>query len=641
MLDIMRRKKRLKIILWLVIFSLALGMLLFFVPGMNVSNVTTDTSAATVDGRSIPMSDLIEKYGQLVKYYSKSSGRNLDPEMLKALGLSRQVLDSLIDGKVEEIVADRLGIDVTEAEVQNGIETYPALQDQGKFIGLERYKAVLASNDVSLAEFEKNIRLQVLDRKLRSIFADSLGISERELKDEFSRTNQETQVLFLVLKKDDFKKRVKPAEADLQAYFESHKEAYRVKEKRKIQYLLVRTSQIAPDIKVTEQEIGQEWDKTPHPETVKVAHILFKPSDPAKDFEAKATAEKILKMAQSGKDFGELAKNYSADATSKNQGGILPPFSRGQGRVPKELEDVAFSLKPDEISGVVHSEAGYHIVKLLNHEAPTLLSSRNSILNIIQQTKAREQAKQKAEEASNAAKKQKDLISAGKSLGNIAEVRETKLFSKEDNAFQFDISEDLKNEAFELKEINAIGKPVEHTLGYAIPKLIEVQSARPGEFSESRAQVEKEYIESKAKDLMQAEAKKISEEAGKQGSLEKVAKEMNWNVKTSQSFKYNGTPDPEIGSNPAFNSAAFELPVGGVSSPMALMDNTAVLQVKSRTSFDEAAFRKEKTQLSEKLLAAKEDPYFKECLTKVTDELEKAGKIWRNPKALEQLPKYY
>ncbi len=444
-----------------------------------------------------------------------------------------------------------------------------------------------------------------------------------------------------MLKKDDFKKRVKPVEADLQAYFESHKEAYRVKEKRKIQYLLVRTSQIIPSIKVTEQEIKQEWDKTPHPETVSVAHILFKPSDPAKNSDTKATAEKVLKMAKSGKDFGELAKNYSADAASNGKGGILPPFSRGQGLVPKEFEDIAFSLKPGEISEVVQSGAGYHIIKLLSHDTPTLESNRISIVNSIQQSKAREQAKQKTEEAANAAGKQKDLVSAGKNLGDIAEVRETKPFSKEDNAFQFDISEDLKNEAFEMKEVNTIGKPVEHTLGYAIPKLLEVQMARPGEFSESRAQVEKDYIENKSKELMQAEAKKISEDARKQSNLGKVAKEMNWNVKTSQAFKYNGTPDPEIGSNPAFNSAAFELPVGSVSTPIALMDNTAVFQVMSRTPLDEAAFQKEKPQLRERLLAAKEDSYFQEHLTKVTDELEKAGKIRINPKALEQLPRSY
>jgi peptidyl-prolyl cis-trans isomerase D len=639
MLDIMRRKKRLKSILWLVIFSLALGMLLFFVPGMNVSNVTTDTSAATVDGRSIPMSELIEKYSQYLKRLN-ASGRRFDPETLKALGISRQVLDSLVTGKVVEIIADRMGINVTEAEVQNAIETSPYLQDQGKFIGVERYKAVLASNDISIAAFENNIRLEVLDKKVQSILADSLEVSDRELKDEFSRTNQETQVLYVVLKKDDFKKRVKPAEADLQAYFEAHKEAYNIKEKRKIQYLLVRTSQIIPSIKVSEQEIQQEWNKTPHPETVKVAHILIKPGDPSRDSESKASAENILKMAQSGKSFADLAKTYSQDTTSANQGGVLPPFSRGQGLVPKEFEDVAFSLKPGEISGVVRSEAGYHIIKLLSHDTPTLESSRTSIINNIQQTKAREQAKQKAEEAANVAEKQKDLISAGKNLGDIAEVQETKLFSKEDNAFQFDISEDLKNEAFELKEVNAIGKPVEHTLGYAVPKLLEVQMARPGEFSESRAQVERDYIESRARDLMQAEAKRISEEAGKQGSLEKAAKEMNWDVKTSQSFKYDGTPDKEIGSNPAFNSAAFGLPVGGVSSPIALMDNAAVLQVKSRTPLDEAAFQKEKSQLRERILAAKQDPYFQEYLTKVTDELEKAGKIRINPKALDELPRY-
>jgi peptidyl-prolyl cis-trans isomerase D len=640
MLDIMRRQKRLKSILWLVILSLALGMLLFFVPGMNDSSGRRDTYAAIVDGRSIPMSDFIEKYSQMVKYYSRSSGRNLDAETLKALGLSRNVLDQLINGKVEEIMADRLGIDVTDAEVQNAIETNPGLQEQGRFIGIEQYKARLASNDLSIAEFEKNVRLQILDRKLHNVFADSLGVNDRELKEEFSRTNQETQVSYVVLKKDDFKKRVKPAEADLQAYFETHKEAYNVKEKRRIQYLLIRTSQIAPGIKVSEQEIKQDWDKTPHPETVTAAHIMIRPTDPSKDAEAKASAENVLKMAKSGKDFGELAKTYSRDDSTKNKGGVLPVFSRGQGIVPKEFEDVVFSMKPNEI-GLVRTVDGYHVIKLLKHDIPSFEASRSEILNRLQQAKAKEQAKLKAEEAAAAAQKQKDLVSIGKSLGEIAEIRETKPFGKEENAFQFDISEELKDEAFELKEVNAIGKTVEHTLGYAIPKLLEVQMARPGQFAESRPQVERDFVESKARDLMQAEAKKISEDAGKQGSLEKVAKELNWNVKTSQPFKYGGTPDQEIGANnPAFNSAAFELPVGGVSSPVALMDNIAVLQVKSRTPFDEAAFQKGKPQLKEKLVATKEEPYFQECLAKVLDELGKKGKIKINQSAYDEAPRY-
>jgi peptidyl-prolyl cis-trans isomerase D len=631
MLDLMRRKKRLKFILWLVIFALGISMMVFFVPNMNM-NGGSDSSAATVDGHSIPIIDARKAYAVMLKNY----GNKIDAETAKQMGLPSRVLQSLITGKVIEIIAERMGLSVTDSEVQRAIEAHPNLQDQGKFIGLEAYKAILSQYGITLTDFESNIRLSELSKKVESIISDAVEISDSDIKDDFSRTNQEMQVYYILLKKDDFKKRVKPTEPDLQAYFEGHKEAYKVKETRRIQYLLVQTSQLIPTISVSEQEILSEWNQRSHADTVQVAHILIRPDDPSKIAEAKTTADKVLEMAKSGKDFSALAKSYSKDSVSAAQGGVLTPFQRGGG-MPKEFEDAAFALKPGEISGIVQTEAGYHILKLLRHDTPTLESSRSSIIDSIQLKKAQNIAKGKAEEAARLAEKQKDFKAVGASLGVAADLRETGLFNQEDNAFQFGISQTLKDAAFELKEINAIGKAVDHPLGYAVPKLLEVKMARPGEFAESRTQVERDFTDNKARELMQAEANKISEQAAKQGNLDKVAKEMGWNIKSSQSFKYEGTPDPEIGSNPAFNSAAFDLAPGGVSSPIALMDNVAVLQYKSRTPFDEAAFQKEKSKLREKLLTARKDTYFQEYLTKIEDEMEKAGKIRINAKALDAI----
>src|SRR5512136_582589 len=104
MLDLMRRKKRLKIILWLVIFSLALGMLLFFVPGVNVGSVATDTTAATVDGQPIQMKDFVNTYRKIVENYSNNGKNKTDPETLKALGLTKQVMDNLVTGKIVEVI---------------------------------------------------------------------------------------------------------------------------------------------------------------------------------------------------------------------------------------------------------------------------------------------------------------------------------------------------------------------------------------------------------------------------------------------------------------------------------------------------------------------------------------------------------
>ena len=633
MLDIMRRKKRLKIILWVVIFSLALGMLLFFVPGVNIGGVPVDATAATVDGRPVPMKEFLAAYRKTINNYSNRGRNRLDPETIKMLGIPKQVLDGMITRKVVEIIADSMGIEVTPSEVRRAIETYPYFQDQGKFIGVERYKALLAANNLSVTEFEDDMRYLQLVKKLESIFADSLDVSEKELREEFSRNTIQMQVDFVLVKKEDMKKRLKPSEEDLKAYFEGHKDAYRIKEKRRAQYLLVPVSQILPNVSASDREILEEWDQTPHEETVEAAHILFKVPDSSKDAEVKAKAEAVLKQLRAGGDFAELAKRYSEDSGSAKEGGYLGAFSRGQ--MVKEFEDAAFALKPGETSDLVRTEYGYHIIKVLHRETPTLENSRERLADSVRMRKAREISKQKAEDAARLAQKQKDLSSVAKSLRIPTEIKETPPFANDSSAFELNITEAFRNEVFQLKEINAVGKAVEFVGGYAVPKLIEVQMPKPGEFNQSRAQVEKDYLEFKAKELVQQQARKLAEEAAKQRSLENVAKAMGFSVKTSQLFKLSESPHPEITNYSAFNSAVFELDPGDVGGPIPLLDDFAVFQVKSRSPFDEQAYEKEKATLRKNLLASKQDAYFQDYLRKITEDLEKAGKIRINPKALE------
>jgi peptidyl-prolyl cis-trans isomerase D len=387
---------------------------------------------------------------------------------------------------------------------------------------------------------------------------------------------------------------------------------------------------------VSEQEILREWNQSSHDETVEAAHILFRIPDPSKEVEVKARAEAVLKQARAGEDFGELAKKNSEDTGSSAEGGFLGTFRRGQ-MVP-EFENAAFATKAGEISDLVRTQFGLHIIKVLRHVMPTLESSRPSLAADIQIRKAHEVARQKAEEASRLGVKQKDLSLIAKDLSVATEIKETQLFKSDDNPFVLGISEDFRNQVFQLKEINATGKAVEVPAGYAIPKLLEVQLPRPGDFAEAQKQVEKDYAESKAKELAQAEAKKLSEEAAREGSLEKAAKAMGLSVKTSQQFKMTQSPDPAIGTDSTFNSAAFDLEPGAVSAAIPLSDDFAVFQVRSRSSLDEQAFQKEKSGLRKKLLESRQDPYFQTYVQKVTEELEKAGKIRINPKALELSP---
>jgi len=637
MLDLMRRKTRLKAVLWLVIIGLALGMLLLFVPGGQMGDSGMGSAAATVDGQPIPLKDFWQTYRRVLDNYSAGGRNRLDPEMIKALGIGKMALDSLITAKVLDYEARRMGLTVTPDELRRAIETYPGFQDRGAFIGVERYRAVLAANSLTVTEFENNVRNSLLGRKLQNVLADSVEVSDKEIRDEFIRQNQEAQVQFVVLKKDDFKKDVKPTEAELRAYFDKNKDKYFVKEQRNVRYLLLSIPELAPTIKVTENDIQDAWARQPHDETVDASHILFKLEDPSKDAEVRAKAEQVLKQIQAGGDFAELARKYSEDTGSAQQGGNLGPFTRG--RMVREFENVAFSLKPGEVSGLVRTQFGYHIIKVLSREVPTLEANRKSIEASIQQQRASEVAKAKAAEAARLTETNKDLNAVAKSLGVPAQVRETGLMAKDFDPLANGISQQMLDEVFQLKEINSIGKPVEHPMGQAIPQLMETRLPKPPDFAEARAAVEKDLIDARAGELMQAEAKKLSGEAVQAASLEAAAKKERLTVQTSKPFKKTGASEPELASSQAATADAFSLPVGGISAPIPIEggNREIVLQVKSRTPFDEEAFNKQKAELRTRLLSVLREAYFQDYIRQVTDGLEKSGKIRINTRAVDQV----
>jgi parvulin-like peptidyl-prolyl isomerase len=139
--------------------------------------------------------------------------------------------------------------------------------------------------------------------------------------------------------------------------------------------------------------------------------------------------------------------------------------------------------------------------------------------------------------------------------------------------------------------------------------------------------------------MLKSELQKVAEAATQAGDLDKAAKKAGLTAKSSASFKRDGTADADVANAPDFNAAAFDLEVGATSAPI-LLDNgarAAILQVKSRTPFDEAAYAKQRSSLRERLLSSWRDTYFQEYIRRVQEDLEKAGKIRINPKALEQV----
>ncbi len=637
MLDIMRRKKRLKLVLWLVIISLGMGMLLFFVPGQNIGIQGLDNSVATVAGESISTKEFTDAYHRLIDNYSAQGKNRLDADILKRLQVDKQTLTSLIQMKVVNYSAKRLGLDVTDDEVSQAIQSNPNLRNQAGFIGVEAYKAVLAANRIDVDQFEDNVRYMLLSRKVINLLTDSLSLPDSQLRENFARQNQEAQVQYVLLDKEAAKKKVIPSEADLRTYFEANKDKYNIKEERRAQYLLLPLSEIGSTIKVTEQEIDEAWAKTDQQEKVDASHILFRVEDPAKDAEVKAKAEAVLKRAQAGEDFVELARKNSQDETTAPQGGNLGAFPRG--RMTKAFEDAAFALKPGAISGLVRTEFGYHIIKVISHETPNKEQARPNLIRSVQIEKATTIAKQKATEALKMMETQKDLAVVAKALDVPVQIKESPFFNRSVDPASIQLSQDFVEEVFGLKEINALGKIIELPAGQAIPKLVQVNPPKPPDFKLAQEAVKKDYIESKAAEMLQAQAQKLLEDAKSMNDLTKAAQRAGIAVKTSQPFKRGGTPDKEIGTNPEFENAAFGLAIGGIGGPVSIAGGkqVAVFQLKSLTPLNEAEYAKQKATLREQALASARQAYFEEYIRKTTDELTKARKIRINTTTMEQL----
>ena len=174
----------------------------------------------------------------------------------------------------------------------------------------------------------------------------------------------------VALTADRFRDKVTVTDADVAAHFESHKAEYRVGEQRKIKYLLLDREQARQKVVVPPTDVQRYYNDNIQqyqtPEQVRASHILLKTAG-KDEADVRKQAEEILKQVKGGADFAELAKKVSEDEGSKANGGDLDYF--GRGRMVPEFEQAAFAMQPGQISDLVKSQFGFHIIKVVDKKA--------------------------------------------------------------------------------------------------------------------------------------------------------------------------------------------------------------------------------------------------------------------------------
>src|SRR5215475_12099520 len=332
---------------------------------------------AKVDGAEITADEVRTTARQMLQQ-QMPQGSSANMSMLLPF-FSQRAAEQLITRQALISQAKRMGLRVSPEDVKEELQhgRYAAtFFPGGNFIGQQEYEDMLQRANLTPTKFENSVADDLLLAKLQALISGSASVSDNEIHDQFVKQNTKVKFDYALLKQDDLKKGLRPTDSELKAFYDAHKASYAssIPEKRKVRYALIDTAKLEADVKVTPDDLrayyDQHRDQYRVPEQVKVSHILIKTPLPGPDgkvddkgvAEAQHRAEDLLKQLKSGAKFETLAEKYSEDPGSAKQGGSLGWIGRGQ-TVP-EFEKTAFSLPKGQMSDLVKSSYGFHIIRV-------------------------------------------------------------------------------------------------------------------------------------------------------------------------------------------------------------------------------------------------------------------------------------
>jgi peptidyl-prolyl cis-trans isomerase D len=494
---------------------------------------------------------------------------------------------------------------------------------------------------MSVAEFEEMLHAALLQQKVRRLLTDGVAASPAEIQDEFKRRNEKVKLDYVVIKPGDLEAKVPVTDADLGAYFEKNKARYQIPERRGFKFALLDLAALRQTMRPSEASLqdyfNQNLDQYRVQNRVHLEHVLLKTTGKtdAEVEEIRKKAEDVLAKARKGTNFEELAKQYSQDDTTKVKGGDLGWVLRGQ-TVP-EFEQAAFALKKGEISGLVKTMFGFHIIKLLDREdarTRTLDEVKPSIVPIL----AAQMADQKAAEIT-------DRMAAA--------VRQSSRTPIEEIAKQFNLQVGTVPPVAATDPLGPLGMgneprdfifnarqgedsaPLHVDRGTVILSLTEIQPARQATLAEVRAKVELDYRGEQSTALAKKDVDELYKRVQGGEALPAAAKAMGFEVQTSEFLSQN---ESLAGLAPMRKLVlAFSLPVGQTAPPLNQALNWLLYRVVERQEPNPDDLAKQKADIERQLVAQKQQMAFDAFQESLRQRMLREGKLRVNEQVVRRL----
>ena len=624
MLDRMRRHKG-----WLK-WSLALVVLtfvVFYIPDFLTPGTAAAPSEvlAEVDGEPITVGAFTRRYNAQVNAYRNAYGGQINDQLIKQLGIDRQILNQLVDEEAMVAESRKQGITVSDVEIRERILALPGFQENGKFVGEQRYRQILQFQNppMTTADFEKSLRRALQIEKLRNALTGWMSVSDAEVAAEFRKRNEKVKLDVVPVTPEAFKTQVTASDAEIAAAFEKSKDRYRIGEKRKIKYALLNVDQVRQTVVVPEAEIAayyqQSLSQYQTPAQVRASHILFK-TEGKEEKAVQATAEEVLKMAKApGADFAALAKKYSEDESNSANGGDLDYF--GRGRMVAEFEQAAFSMKNGEISNLVKTAFGFHIIKMVDNK-PEMTRPLAEV-----RTELEDQLKwQKAQaEAEKIAKSLEATIKTPADLDRIAQERkmqvtETGLILLAEPIQGIGTQPELTGRLFGMKE-GEVTPAMRVSTGWVFATVTGRQDPYVPKLDEVKTKVAEDVKQDKAIEMAKQRAASIATELKGAKDFAAAAKRAGLEIKTTE-LVARGSAIPDLGISESIDNVAFGLPQGGVSDAITTPAGTAIVRVVEKVNVTDAEVETGKDQMRDELVNMRRDKFFGAYMQKARQGLK-------------------
>jgi len=373
---------------------------------------------ASVNGEKISQQEFDNALRQQEGKMREMMGDKFDPSLFEKPEIKHSILENVATQHLLTAQARTYGLSITDEQLAQVIGGIEAFQKEGKF-DKQRYEASLHNQNMNPLVFEARVQQELSMRQLTDGYANN-GFASNTVIDNLIRLNEQQRVVSTsLISADSFLKQVNPDDATVKAYYDKNTSEFQTPEQARVEYAILSADALLPQVIVDDAEIKKYYDEHQPEfgtqEQRQASHILIKVAAQAPDAEkqaAKAKAEQVLQQVkQSPGKFEDLAKQYSQDPGSAAKGGDLGLFARGM--MVKPFEDAAFQLKQGEISGLVQSDFGFHIIKLISIN-PAKLQALNDVKSEITQKlklqKAGDKFAELAEKFSNIVYEQSDTL---------------------------------------------------------------------------------------------------------------------------------------------------------------------------------------------------------------------------------------